>query len=302
MNGGFTPEGRKHLSVNGIDIAFGETGAGSPLYLLHGHPQTHLMWSAVAARLADRFTVIAPDLRGCGASAKPESDARHLPYSKRVMAADVVALADALGHERIFLAGHDRGARVAHRLALEHPDRVAALALLDIAPTRHMWRHVNCDFARAYWHWFFLTQPAPGPETIIAADPDAFWHANAARNPGAIDVFPPKALADYLTHYRDPATIHAICEEYRASATIDLVHDDTDFDEGRRIACPLLVLSGARSKVSGWYDMASVWAAYVTQLTVAQIDAGHFLAEEQPAATADALAEHFGSAASDEAS
>ena len=227
----------------GEAILHGVTGGvGPPLLLLHGYPQTHAMWHKVAPILANQFTIVAVDLRGYGRSSKPPTSADHAPYSKRAMAADMVSVMSGLGHERFSVGAHDRGGRVAHRLAMDWSDRVTKLAVLDIAPTREMYQLTNDGFARAYWHWFFLIQPAPFPERMIAADPDAYWRKKCGSGSAGLSPFTDAALDDYLRAFRDPATIHASCEDYRASATIDIAHDDADGD--RKLTCPLPGLVG----------------------------------------------------------
>lgn len=255
-------------------------GSGPPLLLLHGYPQTGAMWHKVAARLAGRFTLVCPDLRGYGASTKPPSDAGHLPYSKRAMAADMAAAMSALGHGRFLLAGHDRGGRVAHRLALDHADRVERLATLDIAPTREMYRDTADAFARAYWHWFFLILPAPFPERMIGADPDAYWLKKCGAGSTGLAPFAAEALAEYLRAFRDPAAIHASCEDYRAAATIDLVHDDED--GGRKVECPLLALCGEHGAVHRCFDVLALWRERAADVRGHPLPGGHYLAEELP--------------------
>jgi haloacetate dehalogenase len=247
------------------------------------------MWHRVAPVLAEQFTVVCPDLRGYGASSKPASDPAHAAYSKRATAQDLVEVMAELGHERFLLAGHDRGGRVAHRLALDHPERVRKLALLDIIPTYDVFHAVDQKVATGTYHWFFLIQPAPFPETLIGHDPDFFlrWHLRAW-SAGRDDFFAPEAVAAYVDAFRDPATVHATCEDYRAGATIDLEHDAADRD--RRIACPLLVLWGEKGKPQ---DLAAIWRDRGTEVTGRALPAGHFLAEEVPAETAAALAEFF---------
>jgi haloacetate dehalogenase len=263
-------------------------GAGPPLLLLHGHPQTHAMWHRVAPRLAQRFTVVCGDLRGYGDSGKPPSTSDHSPYSKRAMAADMVATMEALGFPRFDLAGHDRGGRVAHRLVLDHPERVGRLAVLDIAPTREMYRGTTEAFARAYWHWFFLILPAPFPERMIGADPDAYWLDKCGSGSAGLGVFAPEALAEYLRCFRDPATIHAACEDYRAAATIDLTHDDED--RGRKVACPLLALWGEHGAVHRCFDVLALWRLRADDVRGRALPGGHYLAEELP----EAVVEEFG--------
>jgi haloacetate dehalogenase len=279
----------RRVRTTGAEIFLRTAGSGPPLLLLHGYPQTHAMWHQVAPVLAERFTVVCPDLRGYGASSKPASDPAHAAYSKRATAQDLVEVMAELGHERFLLAGHDRGGRVAHRLALDHPERVAKLALLDIIPTYDVFHAVDQKVATGTYHWFFLIQPAPFPETLIGHDPDFFlrWHLRAW-SAGRDDFFAPEAVAAYVEAFRDPATVHATCEDYRAGATIDLEHDAADRD--RRIACPLLVLWGEKGKPQ---DLAAIWRDRGTEVTGRALPAGHFLAEEVPAETAAALAEFF---------
>lgn len=284
-------ERRIALSQTELFLRIG--GDGPPLFLLHGYPQTHVMWHAVAPVLAQRFTVICPDLRGYGDSGKPESTPDHLPYSKRAMARDVVELADALGIGRFFVAGHDRGGRVVHRLCLDHPARVRKAAVLDIVPTLTMYESVDRTIAEAYWHWFFLTRPEPLPERLIGGDPVFFlgqllgrWSAEGAA------VFDRRALREYERCFSDPATIHATCEDYRAAATIDLAHDRADRE--RRIACPLLVLWGEKGLVGRRFDPLAVWREKAHGLVLGRaLPCGHFLPEELPEETARELLDFF---------
>jgi len=264
-------------------------GVGPPLLLLHGHPQTHVMWHRVAPDLAREFTVVAMDLRGYGESSKPPTTDDHEPYSKRAMARDAVAVMRHLGFERFAVAGHDRGGRVAYRLALDHPERVARLATLDILPTYEHFARADMRFGLGYWHWFFLAQPYPLPETLIGADPERFFLGR----PNRPNVFAPEALADYLRCYRDPATIHAACEDYRAAASYDYALDEADMRAGRRIAAPLLALWGGRAQVGSWYDVLAIWREWADDVRGGPIDAGHFLAEEAPEATYAALRSFF---------
>jgi haloacetate dehalogenase len=261
-------------------------GSGPPLLLLHGHPQTHLMWHKVAPRLAERFTVIASDLRGYGESSKPPTTADHTPYSKRAMARDQIGLMRELGFESFFVAGHDRGARCAYRMALDHPDRVRKLAVLDIIPTYEAFRRTDMTFAMSYWHWFFLAQPYPLPERMIGANPDNYYFR------GPRDHFAPEALADYLRCVHNPDTIHAMCEDYRAGATIDYALDEADRGQ-RRITCPLLALWGGRGKLAEWYDVLAIWRDWADDVRGRALDCGHYLAEEAPEATYAELAAFF---------
>ena len=269
----------------GVRIRARIGGNGSPLLLLHGFPQTSAMWHRVAPALAENYTVVATDLRGYGESDKPPGGERHAAYSKRAMAQDQVNVMAALGFERFFLGSHDRGARVAHRLALDHPERVEKLAVLDIAPTRDMYRLTDRAFAQAYYHWFFLIQPEPLPERLIGGDPDFFLRFTLGNLGGGnirADLFAPKALDEYLRYFRDPACIHATCEDYRAAASIDLEHDDVDL--AKRIACPLLALWGARGTVQRCFPNAlELWRERCAGPVEGEaIPGGHYLAEELP--------------------
>jgi haloacetate dehalogenase len=278
------------------EIAVRIGGSGPPLLLLHGYPQCHVMWHRVAPLLAARHTVVCPDLRGYGASAKPVGDPEHRTYAKRASAADLVELADALGFSRFAVAGHDRGGRVAHRLALDHPERVEKLAVLDIVPTRTVFAATDRDLALGYFHWFFLAQPAPLPERMIGADPDLWLETLLARWSGTRDLAPFEGppLEAYRTSFRDPATIHASCEDYRAAATIDLEHDEADAD--RRIGCPLLVLWGEKGLMHRRFDVLATWREKAEgPVEGGALPCGHFLPEEAPEATASALERFFAS-------
>jgi haloacetate dehalogenase len=273
----------ERIATSGAEIALCHKGSGPPLLLLHGHPQTHVMWHRIAPRLAERYTVVCADLRGYGESSKPPTDAQHAPYSKRAMALDQVEVMRALGFERFAVIGHDRGGRCAYRLALDHPQRVSALAVLDIVPTYEHFQRADMSFAMGYWHWFFLAQPYDFPERCIAADPDHFYLRRGE------SLFDPAASAAYKRAFRDPATIHAMCEDYRAGATIDMRIDEADKQAGRRITCPMQALWGKKNRLDKWYDVLAVWREWATQVEGHAIDCGHFLAEEAPDATYDAL-------------
>lgn len=280
------------VSTSGTTIRLRTGGSGPPLLLLHGYPQTHALWHKVAPRLAGRFTVVAADLRGYGDSGKPETTTDHAPYSKRAMAQDMAEVMTALGHETFYLAGHDRGARVSHRLALDHSDRVRKLAVLDIAPTREMYRDTTDLFARLYWHWFFLITPAPFPERMIGSDPDAYWLKKCGTGSAGLSPFTQEALAEYLRCFRDPATIHASCEDYRAAATIDIAHDNADGD--RKLACPLLVLWGQNGVIEKCFDALALWRERASDVRGHALPGGHYLAEECPDLVADELERFFG--------
>ncbi|MDB5557500.1 MAG: alpha/beta hydrolase fold protein [Enterovirga sp.] len=260
-------------------------GAGPPLLLLHGNPQTHAMWHAVAPALARRFTVVCPDLRGYGGSFKPPATPGHAPYAKTEMARDMVELMSALGHERFQVGSHDRGARVAHRLALDHPDRVDRLAVLDIVPTLEHFERADMSFALGYYHWFWFAQPHPFPESLINAAPETWWRAHTSREPKGPGFFAPEALADYLAAARDPAAIVGMCEDYRAAATIDLKHDRASRAAGQKVRCPLLVLWGGAGRIGTWYEPLDLWGRYCAgEVTGGPVPSGHYLAEEAPEA------------------
>ena len=250
-------------------------GSGPPLLLLHGNPQTHVMWHLVAPRLAQEFTVVATDLRGYGESGKPPSTDNHEPYSKRAMARDQVAVMRQLGFERFAVAGHDRGGRVAYRLALDHPDRVEKLAVLDIIPTGEAFRRADFKFGMGYWHWFFLAQPFDLPERLIGADPEGYF--GRRRN----EPFTPEARTEYLRHFKNPEVIHAICEDYRAGATFDFQLDEADRGN-KRIACPVLALWGSRGALQNWYDVLAIWRDWADDVRGRAIESGHFIPEEAP--------------------
>jgi haloacetate dehalogenase len=258
-------------------------GSGPPLLLLHGHPQSHVMWHLTAPQLAEAYTVVCADLRGYGDSAKVPTTADHEPYSKRAMARDMVAVMRSLGHERFAVVGHDRGGRVAYRMALDHPERVRGVAVLDIIPTGEHFRRAGMEFGLGYWHWFFLAQPFDLPERVIGANPEGFYFHRGR------EVFAPEAMAEYRRSYCDPATIHAMCEDYRAGATFDFSLDEADREAGRRIACPLLALWGAKGEVARWYDILEVWRGWAGEVSGEALDCGHYLPEEAPDATLRAL-------------
>jgi haloacetate dehalogenase len=273
------------------------SGAGPPILLLHGFPQTHLMWHGVAPLLASRFTVVCPDLRGYGRSGCPASTPDHAPYAKRAMARDMVVVMERLGFPRFSVAGHDRGGRVAYRLALDHPNRVERLAVLDVLPTGTVWERADARFALAYWPWSLLAQPEPLPERLIEAAPDAIVDDALAGWGSPTTAFGSEVRAAYVTALRDPVHVHAICEEYRAGATLDRSHDDADHGSGRRIECPLLALWSGVGPLSSWYADAggplALWRAWGNDVQGRALEAGHFFPEEMPDATADALSSFF---------
>lgn len=277
------------IAVNGVTINLVIKGDGPPLLLLHGYPQTHVMWHKIAPALAERYTVVAPDLRGYGDSSKPEGDDQHLTYSKRSMAADQVAVMAALGFDRFLVAGHDRGGRVTHRLCLDHPNRVIRAAVLDIIPTPEVFKRLNKLVATAYYHWFFLIQPRGLPETLIGGNVE--YYLRNIGTWGSADAFTPEAFAEYLRCFSNPACIHATCEDYRAAASIDLEHHTADVD--RKITCPLLVLWGQKGLIGRIYDPVSIWRDYALEVSGSGVASGHFLPEEAPQETLDALLEFF---------
>ncbi len=285
---GFTS---RRVETSGAVINTVEAGSGPPLLLLHGYPQTHTMWHTTAPRLAGRFRVVCADLRGYGDSSKPPGGPRQEAYAKRAMAADMAEVMTALGYDTFFVAGHDRGARVAHRLARDFPDRVGKACVMDIAPTLHMFENTDQAFATGYYHWFFLIQPDGLPERMIGADPAWFLKEKLRRwaAPGA--QFAAEAVAEYVRCFSDPESIRASCDDYRAAAGVDLEHDRADRDV--KVGCPLLVLWGERGFVHRTYDVLNVWRRYAKDVEGRALDCGHFLPEEQPDAVAGELERFF---------
>jgi haloacetate dehalogenase len=284
---GFVEERR---AGDGVELRLRRGGAGPPLLLLHGNPQTHAMWHKVAPVLARRFTVVCPDLRGYGLSGKPPVSADHAACSKRAMAADMLALMRGLGFDRFQVVSHDRGARVAHRLALDAPQAVTRLCVMDIVPTLHHFEAADMAFGMGYWHWFFLAQRHPLPERMILRDVEDWFDLHTAREPKDRGFFHPEARADYLAALRTPGTVEAICEDYRAAATLDLDHDRASRDAGQRVTCPLLALWGAKGKVGVWYEPLEVWRRYASgPVGGGPVASGHYLAEEAPGAVLAAL-------------
>ncbi len=285
---GFTP-----FNIDaGEAVIHGVTGGkGPPLLLLHGYPQTHAMWHKVAPYLAPHFTIVAADLRGYGQSSKPPSVTGHASYSKRAMAADMVTVMEHLGHDSFLIGAHDRGARVAHRLAADWPDHVEKLAVLDIAPTREMYAGTTEGFARTYWHWFFLIQPAPFPERMIMADPEAYWRKKCGSGSAGMTPFTDQALAAYLEAFRNPETIRASCEDYRAAASIDIDHDDADGEA--RLTCPVLALWGKTGAIEAHFDCLALWRKRAGTVSGQALPGGHYLAEELPQLVADHFLKFF---------
>ena len=283
-------EARDVVTAPGVHIRVRVGGQGEPLLLLHGHPQTHAIWHKVAPALAQRFTLVLADLRGYGDSAKPVGEADHANYSKRVMARDMLNLMRALGHARFGVLAHDRGARVAHRLAVDHAQAVRRLVLLDIAPTLAMYEQTSEAFARAYWHWFFLIQPAPTPERLIEADPAAYVRDVMGRRSAGLAPFDPRALAEYERALALPGAAHGLCEDYRASAGIDLEHDRADRERGVRLEVPLLALWGRDGVVHRCFKPLEQWRRVASDVRGGPLECGHYIAEEAPdALLAEAL-------------
>jgi haloacetate dehalogenase len=276
----------RRIRASGAEINLVIGGSGPPLLLLHGYPQTHAMWHKVAPRLAERFTVVCADLRGYGDSDKPAGGPSHINYSKRAMAQDQVEVMESLGYARFALAGHDRGGRVAHRLARDHPSRVERLVALDIAPTSIMYAKTDKAFATAYYHWFFLIQPFDFPERLIGADPRYYLRTKLAAWSSGLRHFDAQALAEYERCFSNPETIHATCEDYRAAAGIDLEHDAGD---STRVTCPMLVLWGERGVVNRLFKPLADWKTVADDVRGWALVSGHFLAEEAPDATVEAM-------------
>ena len=272
------------------EIFYRMAGNGPPLVLLHGYPQTSAMWHAVAPVLAQDYTVICPDLRGYGRSFKPAPHSSHAPHSKRAMADDVVQLMDHLGFDRFLIGSHDRGARVAHRLAADRPTRVIALSTLDIAPTREMYREGSSAFAHAYWHWYWLTLPAPFPERLIGADADYFWLKKCGDGSAGLKPFVRQAMQEYMDCFRSPAAIEATCEDYRAAASIDIEIDNAD---PHKLTMPLLALWGKDGVIEAQFDALALWRERAEDVRGGPLPGGHYLAEEHPQSVLDAWLPFF---------
>ena len=294
MWGGFET---RTLTGDGAEVFARVGGSGPPLLLLHGFPETHLMWRDIAPRLTERFTVVCADLRGYGSSGCPPSADDHAPYAKRAMAADLLAAMRALGFERFAVAGHDRGGRVAYRLALDSPDAVTRLAVMDVIPGKPAWDLADARFAMSFWPWTLLAQPAPLPETLLSAAPEAAVADAVSAWDTPADAFPPEVQAAYAAQFRDPTRVHAICEEYRAGAKLDRDHDAADQAAGRRIACPTSVLWSAKGGLDSWYDAQGgplgIWREWADDVSGRAIEGGHFFPEEKPAEVAETLAAFF---------
>ncbi|WP_341520170.1 alpha/beta hydrolase [Pseudomonas sp. G.S.17] len=278
----FTGFHKDTRQVNGVEISYRKGGEGPGLLLLHGHPQTHVIWHKIAEQLALEFTVIAADLRGYGDSSKPPANEGHSNYSKREMARDGVELMQALGFDEFSILAHDRGARVAHRLALDHPQAVQRMVLLDIAPTLSMYAQTNEAFARAYWHWFFLIRPAPLPESLIEGNPEMYLRSVMGSRSAGLKPFTDEAFAEYLRCLQLPGAARGICEDYRAAATIDLEHDRADIAANNHLRLPLLVMWGAEGTVGRCFDPLKEWQQVATDVRGKALPAGHYIAEEAP--------------------
>ncbi len=279
----------RRIQTAEAEIAVKVGGSGTGLLLLHGYPQTHMMWHAIAPALAEHFTVVTADLRGYGDSTKVASGSDHSAYSKRAMASDQAAVMTELGFEQFALCGHDRGARVSHRLTLDNPGRVTKLAVLDIVPTYKIFMEANRSIAMSYYHWYFLAQPSPLPETLIGQDPDFYYgYKVGSLSPAGNSFFHRDAYSEYQRCWNNPEMIHSSCEDYRAAATIDLEHDEADLD--KRVTCPRLALWGGYGVMEKEYDVLAAWRERATDVQGQAIEnAGHFLAEEQPETTLNAL-------------
>ncbi len=286
---------KSSITVDGVSLAVNRGGCGPPLFLLHGYPQNHMAWARVAPAFAERFEVIVPDLRGYGASDAPPDDEAHTVYSKRQMALDIVAIADALGHDRFAVLGHDRGARVAYRLALDHPARCNRVGIIEIVPTADFWAAWNAELAMKAYHWTFLAQPTPLPETLVSADPDGYIEhtLRSWTRDKTLDVFSPEALDSYRRQARDPAHLAAMCADYRAGATTDRALDEADRRAGRSIVAPLMFLCGDDGFPAQSGDPAAVWKAWAADVQTATCVSGHFAMEENPRAVVDTFLPFF---------
>jgi haloacetate dehalogenase len=288
---GFT---RTEIKTSGARIVTVHGGHGPPVLLMHGNPFTHLSWHKFAPRLAQEFTVVVTDLRGYGDSEKPPGGDDHSGYSFRAMAQDQVEVMTALGFERFMAAGHDRGARVLHRMCLDHPASVTRAAILDIIPQHHLFTHMTREWARASYHWLFMIQPEPLPERLMSADPDFFIDFKLAKTAQGLSFFGKDALEEYRRCFRNPATVHAMCEDYRATYGVDFEMDKVDFAAGRKIDCPALILWGATGAVGRNHKPAEVWKDYASNIVGAKaLPCGHYLSEEAPEETYAGLRAFF---------
>jgi haloacetate dehalogenase len=285
---------RRTIATRGAEIVTVHGGNGPPVLLLHGNPFTHLSWHAVAPILARDFTVVCTDLRGYGDSSKPPDGDRHSNYSFRAMAEDQVEVMAELGYRRFAAAGHDRGARVLHRMCLDHPGVVERAAFLDILPQHFLLNHINLGFATFSYHWFFMVQPFDFPERLMGADPEYFIRRKLAKTPAGLSFFKPEALAEYIRCIKNPATIHAMCEDYRATVGIDLEMDTADFEKGRKVTCPVLLAWGATGGVGRHHKPTEIWPRYASDIRHAvALPSGHYVNDECPADTARELHAFF---------
>lgn len=282
------------IKTSGAEIVLRHGGKGPPLLLMHGNPFTHVTWHKIAPRLADEFTVVCPDLRGYGDSSKPPGGADHSGYSFRAMAQDNLEVMQALGFETFFAAGHDRGARVLHRMCLDHPKAVGKAVFMDMLPQHHLLNNVTRQWGTFSWHWFFMIQPYPTPETMMNADPEFYIRRKLAKTEQGLSFFDPAALAEYIRCIRNPEVVHAMCEDYRATFGVDLAMDTADFEAGRRVQTPSMLLWGEKGGVGRNHDAAKVWAPYAANiLRAATVPSGHYLQEECPDETFAALRGFF---------
>jgi haloacetate dehalogenase len=285
---------RSEIKTSGARIVTVLGGKGPPLLLMHGNPFTHLSWLKIAPRLAEEFTVVCTDLRGYGDSEKPPGGDDHSGYSFRAMGRDQFEVMEALGFSRFAAAGHDRGARVLHRMCLDQPDKIQCAAILDIIPQHHLLNNVTRQWGTFSWHWFFMNQPYDLPERLMGADPDYFIRMKLAKTKQGLSFFDERALAEYIRCFRNPATIHAMCEDYRATFGVDLEMDTKDFEAGRRITCPLLLLWGATGGVGRNHKPLEIWSRYATDIRGAKaLPCGHYLSEEAPEETYSELRAFF---------
>src|SRR5579862_1064165 len=291
MMEGFT---RTEIKATGADIVTAVGGSGPPLLLMHGNPFTHLSWSKIAPRLAQDFTVVCTDLRGYGDSSKPPGGDDHSGYSFRAMAQDQIEVMRSLGFEQYYAAGHDRGARVLHRMCLDQPEIVQRACFLDMLPQHHLLNNITLEWGTFSWHWFFMIQPHPAPEKMMGADSEFFIRRKLSKTDQGTSFFDPKALAEYIRCFKNPETIHAMCEDYRATVGVDLDMDTQDFAAGRRVTCPTSILWGAKGGVGRNHDAARIWKAYATNIVkTGTVPSGHYLQEECPDETYESMHEFF---------
>lgn len=291
---GFT---RTRIKTSGAEIVLSYGGKGPPLLLMHGNPFTHVTWHKIAPRLALEFTVVLPDLRGYGDSSKPDGGNDHAAYSFRSMAQDHIEVMRHLGFEKFGAGGHDRGARVLHRLSLDHPESVTRAAFIDMLPQHYLLNHVTRNWGIFSWHWFFMVQPNPIPETMISADPEFFIRRKLSKTAQGTGFFDPRALAEYIRCIGNPGTVYAMCEDYRATFGVDLDMDTTDFENERKVTCPAMILWGEKGGVGRNHDAAAIWSQYATRIErTATVPSGHYLQEECPDETYRELRNFFAAA------